>query len=88
MSVGMATGMLIYQFGFVMPFEAHVGIDMKHGCKCHRTFPFVIHNTDKMVGYNYRNDSHNSDHPIIRTPPPPGKIIFQTFKHPRLKFLF
>ena len=38
MSVAMAIGMLIYQFEFVMPFEAHKGIDMEHGDKCHRTF--------------------------------------------------
>ena len=28
MSVAMATGMLIYQFGFVMPFEAYIDIGM------------------------------------------------------------
>ena len=38
MSVAMATGMLIYQFEFVMPFEAQIGIGMEHGGKCHRTF--------------------------------------------------
>ena len=26
----MAIGMLIYQFEFVMPFEAHIGIGMEH----------------------------------------------------------
>ena len=35
MSVAMGTGMLIYQFEFVMPFEARIGTN---GGKCHRTF--------------------------------------------------
>ena len=33
---------------------------------------------------NYHSDSNYSNHPIIRTPPSPGKIII-AFKHPRLK---
>ena len=39
-SVAMATGMLIYQFEFVMPFEAHIDIGMDHSGKCHQTFSF------------------------------------------------
>jgi len=35
----------------------------------------------------YCNDSNNSDHPIIRTPPFPG-INYWAFKHPCLKLLF
>ena len=36
----MATGMLIYQFEFVMPFDRspYIGVGMGHGGKCHRTF--------------------------------------------------
>ena len=50
-----------------------------------------VSNVSRVTQNNYCNESNYSNHPVIRTPPFPEKllnIVFQAFEHSRLKLLF